>query len=81
MPRPYNLCVDRTGSLAVMFDMCLGCFRCVVHCMLMVTVSQVRMMSCGLMFARFMVLCGFLVVPCRMFVVLRCFVMMVYCHV
>ncbi len=79
-PRPPHLGVYRTGRLAVMFDVSLGCFCCVVHRVLVVTASQVSMVSCGLMFARFMVLCGFLVVACRVFVVFRCLVMMVCCR-
>jgi len=63
----------------MMFDMRLGCFRSVVRCVLMVTVSQVGMMGCRLVFACLMVLGGFLVVACRMLVVLCCLVMMLCC--
>jgi hypothetical protein len=64
--------VGRDG-LAMIFDMRLGRFRSVVHCMFVVTACQVRMMCCCLMFARFVVFCGFLVVSCRVFVMLCCF--------
>jgi hypothetical protein len=62
-----------------MFDVGLGCFGCVVRCMLVVAVGQVRVVCGGFVFACFVVLCGFLVMARRVFVMLRCFMMMVRC--
>ena len=76
--RPNNLGVGRDG-LAMIFDMRPGRFRSVVLCMFVVTAGQVRMMRCRLMFARFVMFCGFLVVSCRVFGMLRCFMMMLCC--
>jgi hypothetical protein len=67
------------ACLILLLDMRLCRFRSVVHCMLMMTTSEVCMMSGSLMFARFMVFSGFLVVSCRMFVMFRCLVMMFGC--
>jgi hypothetical protein len=64
---------------AVIFNMGLGCFRSVVDGMLVVPVSEVCVVSCRLVFSRFVVLGGFLVVSCCVFVMLRCFVMVLDC--
>ena len=75
---PQLLSVGRQG-LAVIFDMRLCCFSSVVGCVLMVSMSQMRVMRSCLVFPCFMVLCGFLVVSRRMFVMLCCLVMMFCC--
>ncbi|HEY2119306.1 MAG TPA: hypothetical protein VGH37_09000 [Candidatus Acidoferrum sp.] len=51
-------------GLTVIFNMGFGCFRSVVHGVLVVAAGQVGVMCRGLMFSRFMVLTGFLVVSC-----------------
>jgi len=58
------------GSLAVMFNMGLGCLCRVVHGVFVVPACQMRVVSCRFVFARFIVLCGFSVMPCRVFVML-----------
>jgi hypothetical protein len=70
--------VSRHG-LAVVFDMGFGCFRSVVHGVFVVAAGQVGMMCRGLMFSRFMVLSGFLVVSCGVFVMLGRLMMMFSC--
>jgi len=56
-----------------------GCFRSVVHGVLVVAAGQMGVMCRGLMFSRFMVLSGFLVVSCGVLVVLGRLVMMFCC--
>jgi hypothetical protein len=69
----------RRDGLAVIFDMRLGRFPSVVHCVFVVTAGQVCVMRCCLVFSCFMMPCGFLVVSCRKFVMFCCFVMMLCC--
>jgi hypothetical protein len=64
-------------SLTVMFDVSFGRFRTVLHCVLVMTVCQVRMVRRGLVSAFFVVHCGFLVVPSGVFVMLCCLMMMI----
>ncbi len=69
----------RQHGLAVMFEMGLDRFRSVVHCVFVVTLGEVRVICCHLVFACFVVLSGFLVVTSRVFVMLCCLVMMLCC--
>jgi hypothetical protein len=62
-----------------MFDVGLGCFGCVVRCVLVVAVGQMCVVRGRFVFACFVMLCGFLVMARRVFVMLRCFTMMVRC--
>jgi hypothetical protein len=62
-----------------MFDMRLGRFRSVVHCMFVMTAGQVCMMSCRLLISRFVMFSGLLMVSCRVFVMLCCLVVMISC--
>ena len=66
-------------GLAVLFEMRLGRFRSVVHCVLVVSLGEVRVMRRRLVFACFVLLSGFLVVSCRAFVMICCLVMMLCC--
>lgn len=59
--------------------MSLRRFSSVMHCVLVMTAGQVRVMRCRLMFPGFMMFCGFLVVSSRVFMMLSCFVMMRCC--
>ena len=59
--------------------MCFGPFLSVVGCVDVVSAGYVRVMCCCLVLARFVVLSGFLMVSCRMFVMLCCLVMMLCC--
>jgi hypothetical protein len=70
--------VGRNG-LAVIFDMRFGRFPSVVHGVFVVTPGKVCVMRCCLVFSCFMMLCGFLVVSRRVFVMLCCLVMMLCC--
>jgi len=63
----------------MIFNMRLGRFGSVVHCMLVVPVGQVRVMPCRLVSPRFVMFGGLLVMACRMFVMLCCFVMVLDC--
>jgi hypothetical protein len=74
---PPELGVGRVG-FAVMFDVGLGGFGSVMSCVLVMTISQVRVMCCGLMLAGFVVAGGFPVVMGRVLVMLCCLVMMLY---
>ena len=47
--------------------------------MFMVTTGEVSMMRCSLVFPCFVVLGGFLVMACRIFVMFCCLVMMFHC--
>jgi hypothetical protein len=53
----------------VMSDVGLCCFDRVARGMLMVTVSEVGMMRCRFVFPCLVVICGFFVVPRRVFMV------------
>ena len=53
-----------------MFNMGLGCLCRVVHGVFVVTACQVRVVCCRFVLAGFMVLCGFFVMPGRVFVML-----------
>jgi hypothetical protein len=64
------------GGLAVIFDMRFRCFSSMVHRVFVMTSGEMRMMRCRLVFSCFMMLCGFLVVSCRVFVTLCCLAVM-----
>jgi len=64
----------------MIFNMRLGRFRSMVHCMFVVAASDVRVMCFRLVLSCFVVLGGFLVMACRVFVMLCRFVMMLYCR-
>ena len=74
---PPELGVGRVG-FAVMFDVGLGGFGSVMSCVLVMTISQVRVMCCGLVLTGFVVAGGFPVVMGRVLVMLCCLVMMLY---
>jgi hypothetical protein len=76
--RPNELGGGR-NCLAVILDMRLGRFPCVVHRVFMVTTCQVRVMRRRLVSSCFVVLCGFLVVSSRVFMMFGCLVMMFCC--
>ena len=63
----------------MIFNVRLGYFSSVMGRMFVVAACQLSVMSSRLMFAGFVVLGGFFVMSCRMFMVLRCFMMMVHC--
>jgi hypothetical protein len=72
----------RRGSwlgLTVIFDVSLRGFRCVVRCVMVMTVRQLCVVRGGLVFARFVVSGRFFVVSCRMFVMFCRFMMMLSC--
>jgi hypothetical protein len=94
MPAPFVLCNSAIpepcgpfhsglrGSrqcLTVILYVGLRCFRCVVRCVMVMTVGQLCVVCSGLVFARFMVSGRFFVVSCRMFVMFCCLVMMLCC--
>ena len=60
----------------MIFDTRLRRFRSMVHRVFLVTPGKMRMVCCRFVFPCFMVLCGFLVMTCRVFVMLCCLVMM-----
>jgi len=62
-----------------MLDVRLGCLRGVVHRVLMVTVGKMGMVCCGFVLSVFVVFCGLLMVPGRVFVMFCCLVMMLCC--
>ncbi len=64
---------------AVIFDMRFRCFPGMVRRVFVVTSCEVCMMRCGLVFSSFMMLCGFLMVSCRVFMMLCCFAVMLDC--
>ena len=66
-------------GFAVIFDMCLGCFRSMVLCVFVVTARYVRVMCRRFVFTCFVMFSGFLVVVRRVFVMLCCLVMMLCC--
>ncbi len=76
---PDNLCGCWLALAAIVFDVGLCRFRSMVHRVFVMTTGQVRVMGCCLVFSCFMVLCGFLMVSCRVFMMLRCLVMMLCC--
>jgi hypothetical protein len=76
---PDNLCGCWFALGAILFDVRLCRFRSMVRRVFVVATGQVRVMSCCLVFSCFMVLCGFLMVSCRVFMMLSCFVMMLCC--
>jgi hypothetical protein len=72
----------RRGSwlgLAVIFDVGLRRFRCVVRCVMVMTVRQLCMVCGRLVFACFVVSGRFFVVPCCVFVMFCRFMMMLCC--
>ena len=72
----HQLSMSRFHLRPMIFNMCFGRFRSVVHCMFVVAASEVRVMRSRLVFSCFVVLGGFFVMACRVFVMLCCFVMM-----
>jgi hypothetical protein len=64
---------------AMIFDMSLGRFPRVVHCVFVVAASKVGVMSCCFVFSGFVVFRGLLMVSCCVFVVFSCLVMMLCC--
>lgn len=72
----------RRGSwlgLAVIFDVGLRRFRCVVPCVMVMTVRQLCVVCGGLVFACFVVSGRFFVVPCCVFIMFCRFMMMLCC--
>jgi hypothetical protein len=59
----------------VIFDVSLRRFRCVLRCVMVMTVRQLCVVRGGLVFARFMVSGRFFVVPCCVFVMFCRFMM------
>lgn len=57
----------------------LGCFRGVMTGVVLVAVRHVRVMTGQVVVTGFMVACRFAMMPCGVFVVFRCFVMMLGC--
>jgi hypothetical protein len=57
----------------------LGRVPTVVHSVFEVSAGQLCMVCCHLVFARLVMPCGFPMVPCRVFVMLCCLVMMLRC--
>jgi hypothetical protein len=57
-----------TNLLAVSLGVCLGGFASVVHRVVMMTVGDMRVVTSLVMVTGFMVLCGLVVVPRGMFV-------------
>ena len=62
-----------------MFNVRLCCFCCVMRCVGVMPLGQVRVMCCHFVFSCFMVHRGFLVVSCCMFVMFCCLLMMLRC--
>ena len=60
-----------------MFRVCLGCFCSVVGGVVQMTLCSMRVMRRGFVIAALVVPSGFTMVPRRMFVMFRCFVVMV----
>jgi hypothetical protein len=77
-PRLNKLSRGRRG-LPVVLNMCLCRFCSVVPCMLMVSISQLRMMRGRLELSCFVVLRGFLVVSRSVFVMFCCLLVMLRC--
>jgi hypothetical protein len=72
----------RRGSwlgLAVIFEVGLRRFRCVVRCVMVMTVRQLCVVCGGLVFACFVVSGRFFVVPCCVFIMFCRFMMMLCC--
>ena len=69
----------RRLGLPVVLDVALRRFRCMMRCVMMVTVRQVGMVRGGFMFACFVVFGCFLMMACCVFVMFRRLVMMVCC--
>jgi hypothetical protein len=62
--------------MSVFFDVNLGRLSGVVRCVMVMSLSRVRVVRSGLMVAGFVVLCGFTMMPGSMFVMLCCLVVM-----
>ncbi len=60
--------------MPVLFDVNLGRLSGVVRCVMVVSLSRVRVVRGGLMVACFVVLCSFAMVPGSVFVMLCCLV-------
>ena len=63
----------------MIFDMGLRGFGSVVHCVFVVTASQVGVMCRCLVPPGLVVFCGFLMVSCRVLMMLCCLVVMLCC--
>ena len=63
----------------MMFDVSLCGFCSVVNCVLMVTVGEVCVMCGRFVVSLFVLLCGFIVVSCRVFVMLCSLAVMLRC--
>lgn len=79
MPRIGQLGSGGCGLVSVMLRMKLGCFRRVVGCVVQVTLRRVRVVSCCLMVAGFVMLRRFHMMLGGLFVVMRRFVMVFRC--
>jgi hypothetical protein len=67
------------AALGVVFDVCLGGFRGVMGCVLVVTIGKVRVMRCGLVLTSFVVASGLSMMTGRMLMVICCFGVMFDC--
>jgi hypothetical protein len=67
------------AGLAVVLDVRLGGFRRVMHGVLMMAMCQMRVVPSGFVIALFVMLGGFLMVPCGVLVMFCCLVMMFCC--
>jgi hypothetical protein len=65
--------------VAVVFYVCLGRFSAVVRCVVQMPLRAVGVMSGCFVGAQLMVLGGFAMMPCGVFVMLGCLVMMLSC--
>ncbi len=64
---------------AMICDMRLRCLPGMVRRVFVMAAGEVGMMRCGFVFSCFMLLCGFLMVSCRVFMMLCCLAVMLYC--
>jgi hypothetical protein len=65
--------------VAVVFYVCLGRFRAMVRCVVQVSLCAMGVMSGCFVGARLMVLGRFAMMPCGVFVMLGCLVMVLGC--
>jgi hypothetical protein len=65
--------------MTVVLEVRLCCFRRMMRCMLQVPVCRMRVMRRRQMIVSLVVFRGFAMVPCRVFVMFRCLVMMLCC--
>jgi hypothetical protein len=66
-------------GLAVLFEVRLGCFGCVVHGVLVVAAGEVSVMPGGFVPSCFVMLRRFLMMSSRVFMMFGCLVMMLCC--